>query len=177
MHWFQVLLILHILAAIVAFGPDFSFPLIAKLGQKNPRHGAFAVEVIETISKRVTLPLAAAIPLLGTGLIYTGHFDLWHSTWLVIAVILYPIVFGFAMFVQLPNGAKLLRMMLAMEQAGPPPSPPAGEAAPIAGAQGGPPPEFLAQVKKVQLGGAFLVIMVTVFVILMVWRPGSSFVG
>jgi hypothetical protein len=175
MHWFQVFLILHVLAVIVAFGPDFSFPLIARMGQKNPRHGAFATEVIEQIERKVTIPLAVAIPLLGTGLIYTGHFDLWHSTWLVIAVILYPIVVGFALFVQLPNGAKLLRMMLDMEQAGPPPAAP-GEPAPVAGGAAGPPPEFLAQVKKVQLGGAFLALAVAFFVVIMVWRPGSAFV-
>ena len=91
MHWFQVFLILHILAAMAAFGPDFAFPLIARMGQRNPRHGAFATEVIEQIERKMTIPLAVAIPLLGTRLIYTGHFDLWHSTWLVIAVIFYPV--------------------------------------------------------------------------------------
>lgn len=174
MHWFQIFLILHILAVLVAFGPDFSFPLIARLGQKNPRHGAFATEVVEQIERRMTIPLAVAVPLLGLGLIYTGHFDLWHSTWLVIAVILYPIVFFFALFVQLPNGAKLLRMMQDMEKAGPPPGG-ESEPAPVAGATG-PPPEFLAQVKKVQLGGAALALAIVFFVVLMVWRPGSTFV-
>lgn len=162
MSWFQVFLILHVMAVIVAFGPDFAFPLIGSLIEKHPQHATFGLRVITVIEERLTLPLAVVIPLLGVGLIYTGHFDLWKSEWLVIAVILYPIVFFFALLVQTPRGNRLLRMALDMEAAGPPPD-----------GAGGPPPEFLKLQKQVQMGGAFLALMVLVFVVLMVWKPGS----
>jgi uncharacterized membrane protein len=166
MSWFQVFLILHILAVVIGFGPTFAFPLIGKVMEKHPEHAAFGLEVMETIDRRMATPLSVAIPLFGVGLIYTGHFDLWKSTWLIIAVILYPIVFFFALFVQTPNGNKLLKMTLDMQRSGPPPGGAEGS--------GGPPPEMQALMKRVQLGGMFLGLMVVVFVILMVWKPGNG---
>jgi predicted integral membrane protein DUF2269 len=161
--WFQVFLILHILAVFVAFGPEFAFPLIGRQIEKNPEHAAFGVQIMNAIEEKMSTPLAVIVPLLGVALIYTGHFDLWKSTWLVITVILYPIVFFFALFVQTPAGNKLLAMMLEMQKAGPPPEGAAG-----------PPPELQAQLKRVRLGGMFLGLMVVFFVILMVWKPGNG---
>jgi hypothetical protein len=37
----------------------------------------------------------------------------------------------------------------------------------------GPPPEIAALTKKLQMGGMFLTLMVTIIALLMVWRPGS----
>jgi len=160
--WFQVFLILHIIAVIVAFGPEFSFPLIGRLIEKHPQDAAFGLQIMTAIEEKMATPLSVIIPLLGVGLIYTGHFNLWHSTWLIIAVILYPIVFFFALLVQTPRGNRLLKMALDLQKAGPPPE-----------GAGGPPPEMLKLTKQVQMGGAFLGLMVLFFVVLMVWRPGS----
>jgi uncharacterized membrane protein len=170
--WFQVFLILHILAVVIGFGPDFAFPLIGSMGQKNPQHAAFAAEITVAIEEKVTLPLSILIPLFGTGLIYTGHYDLWKSEWLIIAVFLYVVVWSFATFVQTPNGRKLRDMLRDMEG-----RMPAGGPPPVTGSEQGPPPEFLAQVKRVQMGGAFLGLMVVFFVVLMIWKPGSAFTG
>jgi hypothetical protein len=158
--WFQVWLILHILAAMLAFGPAFAFGLIAALGQKEPQHAGFAIEVIDAIESRMTIPIAVAVPLLGTALIFTGHFDLWKSEWLLISIGLYIIAFFFAVFVQNPNGKRLIAAMKAMPPGPPPP-----------GAK--PPAEVLALGKKLQFGGMLLSSLVVIILVLMVWRPGS----
>ena len=157
--WFTFWLILHILAVFVAFGPDFAFPFVARLVQKNPQHASFGAELIHMVEEKLTLPLAVIVPLLGVALIYEGHFDLWKSEWLVISIILYAATFFFAVFVQLPNSSKMLRMLEAM-----PPGPPP---------EGPPPPEIAAMGKRLQLGGMLLALSVVVLTVLMVWQPGN----
>ena len=53
--WF---LFLHILGAIVAFGPTFTFPIIGAMGGREPMHANFATRISYRISERVVLPLA-----------------------------------------------------------------------------------------------------------------------
>ena len=42
---FPYLLFLHVLGAIVAFGPTFAFPFIGALGGAEPQHANFATRV------------------------------------------------------------------------------------------------------------------------------------
>ncbi len=158
--WFHFWLILHILAVTVAFGPTFAFGLIAALGQKNVQHAGFAIEVIYTIERKMTIPLAVVVPFLGLALIYSAHFNLWKSEWLLISIVLYMIAFFFAVFVQNKTGGRLVQLMKSMPPGPPPP-----------GAE--PPAEVMALGKRLQVGGMFLASMVVIITILMVWRPGS----
>jgi hypothetical protein len=158
--WFQLWLILHIIAVIIAFGPTFAFGMIATLGQRDPAHGGFAAEVIDTIERRMTIPIAVVVPLLGTALIFTGHFDLWKSEWLWISTVLFTIAFFFALLVQNRNSATLVRILKSM----PPGPPPPGTE---------PPAEVAALGKRLMMGGIFLSIMVLTITVLMVWRPGN----
>jgi uncharacterized membrane protein len=160
--WFTFFLIGHILAAIVAFGPAFSFALIAAQGQKEPQHGAFAAELIHTLSARVVIPVALVVGVFGIGLIFTAHVDLIHSEWLIIALVLYVAAILFSLFVQLPRGGRLSEMLKAM----PPGPPPPGQ---------GPPAQIIAEAKKLQFGGMYLTLSVAAIVVLMVWKPGAAF--
>ncbi|HYT30375.1 MAG TPA: DUF2269 family protein [Actinomycetota bacterium] len=163
MTWFAFWLILHILGAFVAFGPSFAFGLIVAASRKEPQHARFALHVIETISKRMTIPIAVLVPLFGVALIYTapGHIDLWKSEWLIISIVLYMGAFFFGLFVQLPREAKMLAAMDAL----PPGPPPEGA--------GGPPPHIAAMGKRLQFGGMYMSLSVVVILVLMVWRPGN----
>jgi hypothetical protein len=160
--WFTFFLIGHILAAIVAFGPAFSFALIAAQGQKEPQHAAFAAELIHTLSARVVIPVALVVGVFGIGLIFTAHVDLWHSEWLLIALALYIAAITFSIAVQLPRGGKLVELLSAM----PPGPPPPGAT---------PPAEILQTAKKLQFGGIYLTLSVAAIVVLMVWKPGAAF--
>jgi hypothetical protein len=159
--WFHFWLYLHIMAVIVAFGPTFAFPLMGAYASKHVEHAPAVAHLTDLIERRMTLPIGVAVPLLGTALIYTGHFDLWKSEWLVIAIVLYTIAYLFALLVQSKNGAALIKAIAAL----PPGPPPPGVT--------GPPPEIAAITKKLQMGGMILTQMVTIIALLMVWRPGS----
>ena len=164
--WFTFWLVMHILFVIVAFGPTFTFPALAAMARKDPAHAVAYSKVIHFVEKRMTIPLAVFVPLFGTGLIYTspGHIDLWKSEWLLISIVLYIAAFSFALFVQLPNSGRMLDALAKMPPGPPPP-----------GAQ--PPPELVALGKKLQFGGMYLTASVLVMLLLMVWRPGASFLS
>ena len=53
---FTLLLILHILAVIVAFGPTFAFPLMGGMIAKNPQWALPLTQAMEKIETRITLP-------------------------------------------------------------------------------------------------------------------------
>jgi uncharacterized membrane protein len=162
--WFTFLLLLHILIAITAFGPTYAFPVIARFAKRDPRNAHLATEIIHTIHMKVTIPGAVLMPFVGLALIYRGHFDLWKSEWLVIALVLYVVAFSISLFFLRPNEIRMLRLLEQMP----------GQAEGAGGAGGsGPPPELLAVGKKLDLGGRTLAILLTAIIVLMVWRPGS----
>jgi hypothetical protein len=165
MSWFQFFLFLHILTAIAVFGPTFAFPLIGSFARKDPKNAILATEISHAIERKIVLPGGVVMPFLGLILIYLGHFDLWKSEWLIIAIAIYIVAYGFAFFVQDRNVSQLIKMLANA------PRPPEG--APAGPPPGGPPPAMLAQVRKVQMGGMFLTLMILAIVLLMVWRPGS----
>ena len=49
---FTLFLFLHILSAIVAFGPTFVFPIIGAMSSKEPAHGNFGVRINEIVTDR-----------------------------------------------------------------------------------------------------------------------------
>jgi Predicted integral membrane protein (DUF2269) len=162
--WFTFWLILHIMAVIVAFGPTFAFGLIATFGQKHPQFALASAEISDLIEKRMTIPIAVIVPFLGLALIYSAHIDLWRSTWLLIAIPLYIVLFFFGTFVEGRNSNRMVQLLRSM----PPGPPPEGAA---------PPPELVALGRKLQLGGMFLGLLILAILVLMVWQPGNCFTG
>lgn len=165
MNLFPVLLFAHVLGAIIAFGPTFSFPIIGAMGGREGMHGNFATRVSERIAMIQVEPLAVLQGITGLSLIYFGNIDLFKSTWLLIAIPLYLIALSYALFVQNPAVKKVVAMTGGVPAPGAqPPAPPAGPPA------GGPPPELMAAVTKVQRGGMLLASLIVVIVFLMVTK-------
>lgn len=164
MSWGQFALFLHILLAIIAFGPTFVFPLIGSAGEKEPQHGNFALRVSEIIEERLVIPAAVALPLVGTWLIYVRNWDLWASEWLWISIAIYIVAFLYA--VTLQRGA--LKKLIEFTK-NPPPQPAEGEAPPE------PPAEMQTYMKRLQVGGMLLSLAVVTILLLMVWKPGAAF--
>ena len=156
---FQLFLFLHVLGAIIAFGPAFAMPVIGAMGGKEPIHGNFAVRVSEAISKQRIIPLAIFQGITGVGLILTSSLDIMKANWLLVGIVLYLITLGYGIFIQTPNTQRLIEMT-TMPAGGPPP-----------GAPPGPPPGVPEAARKVRLGGAFMGIMIVVIVFLMVLKP------
>jgi hypothetical protein len=163
---FPLLLFAHVLGAIIAFGPAFSFPIIGAMGGKEPMHANFATRLADRLAHVQLTPLAFLQGITGVSLIYFGNIDLFKSTWLLIAIVLYVIALGYAGAFQSKAVAKVI------ELSGGTPTPGAVPAGPPAGGPpaGGPPPELLAAIKKVQQGGLFLIVLIVAIVFLMVTK-------
>jgi hypothetical protein len=159
----QLFLFLHVMGAIVVFGPTFVFPIIASQAQKSPQNGPFAAALAEFIERRLVLPGAVVQGITGVALILILGADLTSSSyrWLVIGISLYLIAILFAAFVQAPAAEK----MVHLTSGGPPPG------GPPPGASAGPPPEVLATAQKLQRGGMILTVLIVLIVIMMVTKP------
>ena len=164
MDLFPWILWLHILGAIVAFGPTFAFSLIGGMGGKEPMHANFATRITDRIERGIVLPLAVVQGITGLALLLISGRDLTISTnyWLSVAIVLYVIALGFSYFVQVKRVDTVIHMTST------PPPPPAPGAAPS-----GPPPALLAAVKAIQQGGVLLTVLIVSIIFLMVVKPGG----
>src|SRR5438874_111875 len=86
--WFQFWLFVHILSAIIAFGPTFAFPLIGPMIGKEPMHGNFGFRVLETLEDRLVIPFALSMPVSGVAMVIAGPVRL-GQPWLLIGILLY----------------------------------------------------------------------------------------
>jgi hypothetical protein len=157
MSWTLLFLVLHVLGAIVAFGPTFAFPLIGSMGGKEPQHANFATRVSYTIGERLVAPLAIFQGITGVLLILSTGRNLLDrgNWWLDIAIVLYLVALSFSILVQSRNVARII----AMTSAPPPPG------------ASGPPPELASLIRRVKRGGMFTASLVVVIVALMVLKP------
>jgi uncharacterized membrane protein len=170
--WVPLFLFLHVMGAIVAFGPTFAFPIIGAQSAKQPQHAHFGALISELIEKRIVIPLAIVQGVTGVLLILAAGFDWLNTRWLLVGILLYAIALAFAILVQAPAAARMVELT-EMPAGGPPPGaggPPPGAGGPPPGA-GGPPPELLATAKKLQRGGMVLSVLIVLIVILMVTKP------
>jgi hypothetical protein len=159
MAWlFPWMLLLHVLGAIIAFGPAFAFPLIGASAAREPQHANFATRVTYRISRGLVIPVALTMAITGGAMIGIRGYNLADRAllWLDVAIVLYVIALAFSIFVNLPRVARVIELTSA------PPPPGAG----------GPPPAVAALVRQVQLGGILLLLLVVSIATLMVVKPG-----
>jgi hypothetical protein len=167
---FTLLLFLHVLGAIIAFGPTFSSPIIGRMGAAERAHGNFAMRVSHQLARVQILPLAIVQGFTGLGLIIAGNVDVMSNTWLLVAIVLYLIAIGYAIFVQTPLAKRIIEMTTPPAGAAPA-GPPAGGPPPGGPPPGGPPPELMAMITRIKRGGMLLIALVTAIVFLMVTKP------
>ncbi len=151
----QLLLFLHVLGAIVVFGPTFIFPVIANQARQSPQNSHFAAVLSELIERRIVIPGAIVQGITGVLLILVIGADVTSSSyrWLITAIVLYLIAIVFAVVVQAPAAAKMVELTKT------PPGP------------DGPSPELMATGKRLQRGGMLLAVLVVAIVALMVTKP------
>ena len=152
------LLFLHILSAIVAFGPTFAFAIYGAQAGKEPQHANFMARANHVVSDRLGFPLVLSMPVTGILIIIASGRDLTKSAWLAAAIVIYVFAVLYSYFVQRPATLKIIELTST-----PPP----------AGAAGGPPPEVVATAAKIRQGGMILGLSVIVIVLLMVVKPGQ----
>ena len=181
MNLFPWFLFAHLLGAIIAFGPAFSFPIIGRLGAQERVHANFATRLSYALSSIQVAPFAILQGITGVGLVITGNIDILKAPWLLVAIVLYLITLGYAIFVQTPT----VRRVIELTSIGSPAAAP-GAVGPAAGAAGagapgaaspagpqagGPPPELMGLIRRVQMGGMLMMALIVWIVFLMVVKP------
>ena len=158
MAWlFPYLLFLHVLGAIVAFGPTFTFSIVGAMGGAEPQHGNFATRVSAAITSKRVLPVGITLPITGLAMIaVVGINPLERERWwLALAIVLYLIAYGYGFFVQ----RHLVERVIELTSSPPPPG------------TSGPPPELMALVKRIGRGGMAMGLLIIAIVFLMVVKP------
>jgi Predicted integral membrane protein (DUF2269) len=153
---FRILLFLHVIAAIAAFGPGFASMVVGPMVAKEPQYGNFYARTQVTTARSLVTPLALSMALTGIGMILVrGWTNIVGSTsWLMVAIVLYVIAIAYAFAVQAPAGQRLVELTS---------TPPAPGSAPN--------PEIPATAKRLRNGGILLTLLVTAIVFLMVVKP------
>jgi hypothetical protein len=154
-----IFLFLHVMGAIVAFGPSFVFPIIASQSRQMPSSAMFGLKLTDTIERKLIIPLGLFQAVTGIGLIATLSIDVAATHWLALGIVLYVIAIGFAILVQ----SRTVEAMIQMIENAPPPAP--------GTPPGPPPPAFLALAKRAQMGGIFLTVLLVMIVFLMSVKP------
>jgi len=166
LNWFLFWLFLHILAAVLAFGPTFTFPIIGISTRRSPANAPFAFRVSERIERGLVIPIALTMLVSGTGLLISANIDLLKTPFLIVAIILYLVAVAIALGVLMPTGARLVHMTENLPAVLPPDV-----------AAAGPPPEMAALIRRQQVFGALLQGFFLVNLFLMVFKPGGIHTG
>ena len=154
---FPYLLFLHVMGAILAFGPTFAFSIMGAMAGKEPQHANFSARQSAAISNRIIYPLVILQGITGVLLIASGKIDVMTKPWLQIAIVLYLIALVYGLTIQ----RAALHHVIEMSSTSPPPGTPPGP----------PPPALMAEVEKVRRGGMLLGTLIVVIVFLMVVKP------
>jgi len=150
------LVFLHVLTAIVAFGPTFAFAIYGARAGKEPQHANFMARSNLFVSDRLVLPLALTMPVTGLLIVWAAGIDLTKARWLELAIVLYVVAVAYSWFVGRPAVQRLVTLTAT--------PPPPGAA--------GPPPELAATVRRIQRNGMFTGLLIVLIVALMVVKPG-----
>src|SRR5512141_990086 len=142
MNWHDLLpwlLLLHVLAAIVAIGPNFAYATIRGMGRQEPQHANFATRVSHAISARLVYPVGLVIPATGVAMILILGIDLTSRAfwWLDLAIVIYAAVYLYSFFVQ----RNIVGQIIDLTSVPPPPG------------ANGPPPRLMALAMRAQRGG------------------------
>ena len=149
------LLFLHVMGAILAFGPTFAYSIMGAMAGREPQHANFSARQVAAIGNKLVYPLAIFQGITGLLLIWAASFSV-GTLWLGLGIVLYAITLTYALTVQ----RNALHRLIELSTPPPPGTPP-----------GPPPAELLATVKKIQRGGIFMGAMVVIIVFLMVVKP------
>ena len=114
-----VLLPIHILTAIVAFGPGFVMPLIARMAAQEPQHGLFALRLTDRMERRVVIPAALTMPISGGLLAWSEGIAPSRTHWLLTATVLYVVAITYAILVQMRTIDRMIEIGRGMAAAGP----------------------------------------------------------
>jgi uncharacterized membrane protein len=151
---YQLVLVLHILAVIIGFGPMFIAGFYGNEARDLPgREGLAVAETTLKVTGRIPTVAVCAVPILGILLILLSD-DTWKfsEAWISLSFLLYIVLMGLASGVQVPT----IRKMVAIRS----------------GAEGAQSFEMQALGRKVATVSAIVNLLWIVILFLMVFKPG-----
>jgi uncharacterized membrane protein len=153
---FLILLFLHALGAIVAFGPGFASMIVGPMVAKEPQYANFYARTQAATGKRLVTPVSISLAITGIGMILVRGWGTLTAGrhWLELGILLYVVAVVVAMAVQAPAGRRLVELTSQ------PPAPGTG-----------PSPELLKTAARLRTGGMVVSALVVVIVLLMVTKP------
>lgn len=167
---YELVLFLHIFAAIAGFGPTFVWPVMSVMGKRSddPVFGARLGVLVEDLGRKFE-PFIFANGLLGLLLVIFGAthdpaYIEFSDTWVTIAMTLYIAAMVLSLLVHQPN----LKAMAALQQD-------LIDGVPGGGAHAGPPPqvaELEERGKKAAMVGGILHLAFALILLDMVFKPG-----
>ena len=98
--FWPLFLFLHVMGAILAFGPTFAYSIMGSMAGKEPQHANFSARQTEAIGSKLVYPLAIFQGITGVLLIWALGISPQSQPWLVAGIILYLIAIGYALTVQ-----------------------------------------------------------------------------
>ena len=104
------LIFVHVLSAIVAFGPTFAFGVYGAQAGREPKHANFMARANHHVSDRVVLPVALSMPVSGLLIVLAAGINLLGTHWLLLAIILYVVAIGYTLLVQRPATMRLVEL-------------------------------------------------------------------
>ncbi|HXG39758.1 MAG TPA: DUF2269 family protein [Candidatus Limnocylindrales bacterium] len=155
------LLLLHVLGAIVAFGPTFVFPLVGGMVAREPSVAPFVSRMNVAIVSRLVVPAALSLPVTGLLLVWAGGWDVLANRWLALAIVLYVLGLTVSLGVALPNARRIVALA----------NPPAARQAPGAEVSHGPPPELRERIARSRRIGLVQMLIFLAILFLMVVKP------
>lgn len=90
---YQILGLLHILTAIVAFGPLFLYPRLQRAGE---------TQAIAALHMRLVFPALVLLWVLGMGLAGVGKYDLAETWWMTGSILVWLVVLAVSWFLIRP---------------------------------------------------------------------------
>jgi hypothetical protein len=90
---YQILGLLHILTAIVAFGPLFLYPRLQRAGE---------TQAIAALHMRLVFPALVLLWVLGMGLAGVGKYDMAETWWMTGSILVWLVVLAVSWFLIRP---------------------------------------------------------------------------
>lgn len=154
MNSYNLLLSLHVIAVIIAFGVPFAWPFLQAAAERQGTGTTrFALNLIKRVDRMITIPGAVLIALVGIGLIFEIDADEDMPAWLELSIVLFVITFAAAIAVQ---HRTLLQAIRVLE--------PVPDDAPL-------PEAYTPLGKRMQMVGGMLGLAIIVITFLMTWKP------
>jgi hypothetical protein len=104
---YDISVAVHVMAAIVAFGPLFAFPLFISVTERRDRLSLPVVlRAVNRTERAIVVPATAVVGFTGVYAAIDGPFSFDDDMWMSVGFVLYLLVFGALVFLVEPLRAR-----------------------------------------------------------------------